>query len=146
MATTVPELRMATRQDLAMALAALGALPRRDSGRVDLDFEAFNVAIEGSEAGRIVVAYCDLVAAVRRIIQGVLGHGFHPSPAELRMVCNAQLEERATAAARQLRIAREKDDVRWPEPTPEAKARVAKLMEMFRAGIPVTPGGGEGQS
>lgn len=59
--------RTATDRDALVALAALNPLPRRASINPELEFAAFRTALEGKQVGKIVVAYVDLMAAVRAV-------------------------------------------------------------------------------
>ncbi|RWC53852.1 MAG: hypothetical protein EOS54_11770 [Mesorhizobium sp.] len=127
--------RAATGRDLLASLAALDPLPRRASTNPELEFATFKTALEGRQVGQIVVAYVDLMAAVRAIVQGALGHAYHPSPAELRMQCDAKRDERlaeiATAARRR---AAEEDQASYRSTspkTPEARERVASTYAKF---------------
>ncbi|RWO75254.1 MAG: hypothetical protein EOS18_31390 [Mesorhizobium sp.] len=120
------------------ALMALDCLPRRDTALGAVHLESFRVALEGKEPGVVVVAHCDLVAAVRKVIQGALGHAFHPSPAELRMICNAAMEERTTEADRELRRQRELEErrsLRLIYRTDEQRARAAEITRRFHEQI-----------
>ncbi|TGU93475.1 hypothetical protein EN794_028925 [Mesorhizobium sp. M00.F.Ca.ET.151.01.1.1] len=127
--------RTATDRDLLVSLAALNPLPRRASTNPELEFATFKTALEGRQVGQIVVAYVDLMAAVRAIVQGGLGHAYHPSPAELRMCCNAQRDERceeSAKAARRHAADEEQAGYRSTEAKSEqARERVAKAYEAF---------------
>ncbi|TGU99170.1 hypothetical protein EN794_000035 [Mesorhizobium sp. M00.F.Ca.ET.151.01.1.1] len=92
--------RTATPRDLLVTLAVFNPLPRRSSGNPELEFASFQTALEGREPGKIVVGYTDLVSAARAIMQGALGHGFHPSPVELRMWCDACRDQRLEEIAK----------------------------------------------
>lgn len=127
--------RIVTRQDVAASLVAMACLPKRVSANAEVEFAAYETALDSVKA-------CDLAAAVRSVLQGALGHAFFPAPPELRMRCDAVREERVTAEAREMQRQRQADEARAarrPEPTPEAKARVADLLAKFRAGIPIMP-------
>lgn len=128
--------RTATERDLLVALAALNPLPRRLSINPELEFATFKTALEGKQVGPIVVAYVDLMAAVRGIVQGALGHGFHPSPAELRMQCDAKRAERYEegAAERRRKALAEEAAAFAPtvvERSEQSKARVKALRDEF---------------
>lgn len=128
--------RIVTRQDIAGALVAMGCLHKRVSINPEVEFAAYEAAIEGVKA-------CDLGAAVKSILQGALGHAFFPAPPELRMRCDAIREQRIAEAAKQLQRDRQREEAAAftrREPTPEAKARVADLMAKFRAGVQIMPG------
>lgn len=133
--------RVATEQDLLSALMVLGSLPRRTDGHAEFDLDVFRVALEGQVAGFIVVAACDLASAIRRIVQGALGHAFHPSPSELRIWCDKVRDERLTELARHRRHQPDRLADR-PPLTPEQRAHARRLMDMFKAGIPIVPGVG----
>ncbi|RWC25010.1 MAG: hypothetical protein EOS51_01980 [Mesorhizobium sp.] len=127
--------RTATERDLLVALGALNPLPRRVSINPELEFAAFKTGLEGKQVGQIVVAYVDLMSAVRSIIQGALRHGYHPSPAELRMHCDAKRAERYEegAAERRRKAIAEEAAAFAPtiERSEESKARVKALHEDF---------------
>ncbi|BAV45289.1 Uncharacterized protein MLTONO_0386 [Mesorhizobium loti] len=127
--------RVASEQDLLAALVVMGSLSRRDSDRVAMDLAAFRLALEGDVPGTIVVAACDLASATRRIVQGALGHGWHPSPAELRLWCNAERDRRLEAgAAERRRLAAEQEAAAYRpavDRTAEGRARVAAAYEQF---------------
>lgn len=135
--TPTDQARLATDHDILSALIALDGLPRRETSLSSVHLAAFRVAMEGNEAGRIVVAQCDLAHAVRKIIQGALGHAFHPSPPELRMWCNAARDERCEQVRIDALRKRTNDQLasrRRDEPSDEAKARVAELVAKFKRG------------
>jgi len=95
----------ATDGDLDAALAALASLPSWPSVTLSRDHpawrEAYRISIEGWNDGVTMVAACDLVEAVRRILDGALGHPWHPAPPELRMMCNrVHVERRVPICAR----------------------------------------------
>ncbi|QND58226.1 hypothetical protein [Mesorhizobium huakuii] len=128
--------RTATERDVLVALAALNPLPRRASINPELEFAAFRTGLEGKQLGIIVVAYADLMAAVRAIVQGALGHGYHPSPAELRMHCDAKRVERLEVGAAERRRKAIAEEAAAFAPLPierseESKARVKAAHEEF---------------
>lgn len=127
--------RAATGRDVLASLAALDPLPRRASTNPELEFAAFKTALEGRQVGQIVVAHVDLTAAVRAIMQGSLGHAYHPSPAELRMQCDAKRDERlAEIATAVRRRAAEEEHASYRSTltkTPEARERVASTYAKF---------------
>ncbi|AZO54897.1 hypothetical protein EJ077_16670 [Mesorhizobium sp. M8A.F.Ca.ET.057.01.1.1] len=127
--------RTATDRDLLVSLAALDPLPRRASTNPELEFAAFKTALEGRQVGLMVVAYVDLMAAVRAIVQGCLGHAYHPSPAELRMRCNAKrderLEEIAKAARRRAADEEQASYRSTSTKTAEARERAAATYAAF---------------
>lgn len=126
--------RLATQDDLLRAVIALECLPKRASENVSVELQVYQIALEGDAAGNIVVTANDLAMAVRRIIQGVLGHGFHPSPSELRMICDKVRDERCEVLARharQHRLRQEAASYNTDGPTPEQRARVAAKYARF---------------
>ena len=125
--------RLATQDDLLRAIIALECLPKRPSENVTVELRVYQIALEG-DVPRVVVAAVDLAVAIRRIIQGVLGHGFHPSPSELRMVCDKVRDERCQdldRQSRQRRIKEEAASLNSARPTPEQKRRLAAIYEKF---------------
>ena len=127
--------RQMTAQDLAGALLSMSCLPKRTTINAEIEFAAYEVALDGVEV-------IDLAAAVRSVLQGALDHTFFPAPPELRKQCDVHRERRAIETAEQLRLRRPADQTRTvPEPTPEAKARAAELMKKFRDGVRIMPGG-----
>lgn len=128
--------REAPEQDVCIALVSLNALPTRDSDHADLDLAAYNVALEG-------IVSDTLATAVRRILQGSLGHGFFPSPPELRIECNRIIQTQADEHARQLRQSRLREEVvrhQIPQHSPEERNRVQKIYEKFCRSDGATPG------
>ncbi|RWE03853.1 hypothetical protein [Mesorhizobium sp.] len=127
--------RTATNRDVLIGLAALDPLPRRASTNPELEFAAFKTALEGRKVGQIVVAYVDLTSAVRAIVQGSLGHAYHPSPTELRMQCDAKraerIEEIAKAARRRAAEQEQASYRSTVEKTAESKARAAAVYAEF---------------
>lgn len=97
------EPRMAALADLLHALAKLGALPRRTGAFVEIEEAVFALALKDDRGQRTLVAAMDLETAVHRIVQGCLGHGFHPSPPELRRVCDEVRDERRAEVQRRTR-------------------------------------------
>jgi hypothetical protein len=77
-----------------------------------------------------------LAEAVKFILRGALGHAFFPSPPELRMQCDKAMEwherERERIVRRE-QIQRERVPART-EPSPQAKARVARAYDEFCQG------------
>ncbi|WP_245261790.1 hypothetical protein [Ancylobacter sp. FA202] len=121
--------RMAALKDLLEALAMLGALPRRALTDVRIEEAVFTLALKDERGGRVVVAADDLRIATQRIISGALGHGFHPSPPELRRVCDQVKDERVTEYSRRMReqrMMREMEERRSSrqQRTPEERERV----------------------
>lgn len=130
--------RFATSDDLLRALQSLDVMARRKTVDPELEFAAFRVALEGGRPGQTVVAAIDLANAVRLCFQNGLGHSFHPSPAELRALCDrsrsARLEAlraQAEAIERRQRIAAQIADRHVPERPQGERERVAKLMREF---------------
>lgn len=137
MSSTPARMRAATEQDILGAIVALGSLPRRETVQADLDLEAYKCALEGVPAAVIV-------AAVRGILQGALGHPFMPGPAELRLYANRlQSGYAERAVARRRRFERQAEDMRFEEiekqRTDASKARVAAMVERFKRGEPYNP-------
>lgn len=70
-----------TEADVIKCLTFLSCLPAREAVAVAAAKAAYFVALEG-------VSRFALEAASKAIIRGVLGHGFFPSPPELRLQCD----------------------------------------------------------
>lgn len=118
-------------EDILAALAAMSSLPSRRKDNAEMDKAGYFVGLEG-------VSRLSLTTAVRRILRGVLGHGFFPSPPELRLKCDEVARETARELAKiEQRRAQEAEDAALraarAEKTPEARARVTALYERFRA-------------
>lgn len=96
-----------------------------------MDRAAYYVALEG-------VTRHGLFEAVKFILRGALGHGFFPSPPELRMQCDKSMEfheRERQRIARQEQMEREKrEHAPRGEPSPEAKARVSAVYAEFCRG------------
>lgn len=106
----------------------LSGLPSRQTTAGDLDNAAFMLALEG-------VAKHGLSEAVKRILKGALGHGFLPSPPELRLQCDKAMEWHERERDRIRR--REQIEREMPvhrELTPEARARVNAIYADFCKG------------
>jgi len=73
-----------------------------------------------------------LAAAVRAILQGALGHGFYPSPPELRIQCDAIQRLRQQVADRERRIARQREEARAFPAVSHSEASKAKVAEVYR--------------
>lgn len=120
--------RVVTRQDIAGALVSLSPLVKR----VALDPE---IEFAGYLAGLRSVRYLDLVAAVQAILEGALGHGFFPTPPELRIECNRAFDRRHADDVREARRREMAEQIATrndlPKRTPEGRERVAKLMREF---------------
>ena len=124
-------LRTVTDQDICAALGELTALPPREGQELEPSLEAYRRALSG-------VSWRDLAAAVDDISRGALGHGYFPSPPELRIAVDRAAEVEAA------RLAKIANDRRWreeahsfraiPRPTPEAKARVQAMVDAFKRG------------
>ena len=95
--------RMASLIDLLAVLVKLGDLPRRQSVNVEVSEAVFMMALHDPHSRAVAVAACDLDTAMLRILAGELQHGFHPSPPELRMVCDRVRDERLKEQHRVLR-------------------------------------------
>lgn len=89
------------------------------------DKGAYYVALEG-------VTRYGLAEAAKAILRGALCHAFYPSPPELRMQCDKAMEWHERRAERE-RYAKSQamPDSKRQEPTPEAKARMAKVYANF---------------
>jgi hypothetical protein len=130
----VEHVRRATEQDVARALLELHHLPRRASENARADLAKYMVALEGDAPGAIVTAEQDLAVAVRRIIQGALGHVFFPLPGELRTICNQVCDERIRRAAPAVRAERMRAEAEAWQPLQHTKAqrdRVAAIYMRF---------------
>lgn len=88
--------RIVTRQDVLAALVRMGTLPTRSSDDATAELGIYVEALGGVKADH-------LAGAVRAIIRGSLGHGFLPSPPELRIECDKIAKAEAAAAAREPR-------------------------------------------
>src|SRR5690606_5403817 len=75
----------ATEDDFRRALAMLSRLPARETSSVEFDQMLYFVALKGTTQH-------GLFEAVTFILRGALGHGFFPSPPELRMQCDKAME------------------------------------------------------
>lgn len=121
----------ATQQDQIACLALLAGLPAREADGDAVDKAAYYLALEG-------VTKFGLREAVKAILQGKHGHGFFPSPPELRMQCDAAMEHHVRMReriARQERIDAERTAPRR-EPTEDEKARVSAMIARFHASLP----------
>lgn len=136
--------RMAALKDLLEALAKLGALPRRSMTDVRIEEAVFTLALRDEQGGRVVVAAEDLHKATQRIISGALGHGFHPSPPELRRVCDQVKDERLTEQSRRIREQRLMREMearrssrqhRTPEELEHVRRRTEEVMRSLDASI-----------
>lgn len=113
-----------------MVLSRLKSLPSRTSDTAEIDLLSFEDALEG-------VLATVLLEAVRQVNQAVLGHAFHPSPPELRMLCDKiqrQISEDRARKAEGERQRRESEQRRLQHEktkTPEARARVAAMLARF---------------
>ncbi len=108
----------------------LKSLPSRVSDTAEIDRQAFIIGQQGVTRGA-------LAEAVKQVLRGALGHGFHPSAPEFRLLCDSiqrkQAEERARGEE-ELRQRRENEQRRLQHEktkTPEARARVAAMLARF---------------
>ncbi|MCI5078251.1 hypothetical protein [Oricola sp.] len=128
------EQRTVTRQDVTAALVRLGSLPTRASEDAAGDLEMYITALQGARLDHLQLA-------ITAIVRGSLGHGFLPSPPELRIetdrAAKAEAEQRARHAAEQ----RWRDEAHRyreiPRPSPEARARVQAMVDAFKRGEPL---------
>lgn len=69
------------------SLAMLQPLPTRLTGEIDAEVstEVFLIALDG-------VTVHALQEATQAILRGKLGHAFHPSPPEFRLLCNQMMQ------------------------------------------------------
>lgn len=119
----------ASNADKLSALASLGSLPSRAVSARTLDKASYLVALDG-------VTRYSLTLAVRRILQGALGHGFFPSPPELRMQCDEVMRQHRIDAEHERRRRLEDEEFNRlhgnpPPKTPESIARVRRMYEDF---------------
>lgn len=124
--------RIVTTADILTALKTWRCLPKRAVEDAEAEFAGYKLALEG-------VPLRVLEAAVVRIVQGALGHAFHPSPSEARIACDAEWQQMARRASeeRRLRDMRERmaeDRAEFHRP-PEARARVAEVYRKFREDV-----------
>ena len=108
----------------------LKSLPSRASDTAEIDRQAFIIGQQGVTRGA-------LAEAVKQVLRGALGHGFHPSAPEFRLLCDSiqrkQAEERARGEEER-RQRRENEQRRLQHEktkTPEARARVAAMLARF---------------
>jgi len=123
------ENRTVTRQDVASALVRLGSLPTRASDDALGDFEVYVTALQGAR-------FDHLELAITAIMRGALGHGFLPSPPELRIECDKIAKAEQAQRAKLIEQRRRFEEMAGyqralPEPTPEARARVQAMVDQF---------------
>lgn len=109
------------------ALLLLNSLPSRIVEGAELNKAAYFIALAGVEL-------FGLQRAVENILKGKLGHGFFPSPAELRLQCEGVMQpiRDAQHKAKREREHREAEaDFAPIDHSPAAKARVAALYQQF---------------
>lgn len=122
----------ATETEKIQALVMLSGLPSRATSAGELDNAAYLTALDGTTR-------YGLAEAVKAILKGSLGHGFMPSPPELRIEHDKAMRWHEDMAAKIRRRERENEGFArdssdgWRPPTPEEKARVAALMAEFNA-------------
>lgn len=125
--------RIVTRQDVLAALVRMGTLPTRSSDDATAELGIYVEALGGVKADH-------LAGAVRAIIRGSLGHGFLPSPPELRIECDKIAKAEAAAAAREHAERRRWEEVaeyrRTVEHSPESRARVQAMVDQFLGRAP----------
>jgi len=119
----------ATEADKAAALASLAGLPSRVTSSEGLDRAAYYLALEG-------VTRHGLATAVRKIMQNALGHGFMPSPPELRGQCDKAMEWHEAMAHRIRRRERENEEFNRQfgkpvERSEQGRARVSAAYQRF---------------
>src|SRR6185369_2154007 len=118
----------ATEGDKLKALASLAGLPSRVTSSAERDEATFFVALDN-------VTRWSLFEAVRMVLQNALGHGFFPSPPELRGLCDKAMEHHREMRRRIER--REKMRINQPRTLPpltdEEKARQAARKQAFDA-------------
>lgn len=108
----------------------LKSLPSRASDTAEIDRQAFIIGQQGVTRGA-------LAEAVKQVLRGALGHGFHPSAPEFSLLCDGiqrkQAEERARGSdERRQRRDNEQQRLRHEQTkTPEARARVAAMLARF---------------
>lgn len=108
----------------------LKSLPSRASDTAEIDRHAFIIGQQGVTRGA-------LAEAVKQVLRGALGHGFHPSAPEFRLLCDGiqrkQAEERARGEdERRQRHENERRRLQHEKTkTPEARARVAAMLSRF---------------
>lgn len=97
-----------------------------------LDKASYYLALDG-------VTRHGLSGAVRSILQGRLGHGFFPSPPELRIQCDKAMDHHRwerDRAHREDRYARERrENNAIAQRSPEAVARQQRAYQAFLSGI-----------
>lgn len=119
---------LATADDKTKALAIFSPLPSRQAYSAEFDEAVYMVALEG-------VTRYGLSEAVRKIVQGALGHGFFPNPVELRMQCDKAMSFHREMRERiERRQALERERIPERAPLTEAeKARQVERMARFYA-------------
>lgn len=116
-------------------MAGLSVLPTRALGNPDAEKMAYMKALDG-------VTKHGLERAVDNILRGSLGHGFMPSPPELRLQCDEVMRPIREAEARDRREAeilkeqheekrqREHSQSTW---TPESRQRASAKWQAIKA-------------
>lgn len=121
----------ASQEDKIKALVSLGGLPAREASNPQIDKASYYLALKD-------VTRYSLVQAVEAIHQGKLGHGFFPTPPELRIQCDKAMESPRWHRSQQLRedrYARERrENNALTQRSPEAIARQQKAYQAFMAG------------
>lgn len=108
----------------------LKSLPSRASNTAEFDRQAFIIGQQGVMRGA-------LAEAVKLVLRGELGHGFHPSAPEFRLLCDRvqrkQAEDRArgSEAKHQLEENASLQARHAQTKTPEARARVTAMLARF---------------
>ena len=121
----------ASQEDKIKALISLGGLPAREATNQQIDKALYYLALDG-------VTRYGLAEAVRAVSQNKLGHGFFPSPPELRGLCDKAMEwhehqrEREYREERYIRERRENNAI--VQRSPEAIVRQQEAYRKFCAG------------
>ena len=109
------------------ALVLLNSLPSRIVESAELNKAAYFIALAGVEL-------YGLNRAVENILKGKLGHGFFPSPAELRLQCEGVMQPVRDSVHKANRERAEREaaaDFAPIDHSPEAKARVSAAYQRF---------------
>jgi len=118
---------VASHDETIEAMMLLSVLPAREARDPHVNKAAYYLALEG-------VSAFALKGAVKSILQGSLGHGFFPSPPELRIQCKKVMEPFEWEMERRRRQ-RQRDSERPPTVihSEAEKASVARIYASFLA-------------
>ncbi|MEQ1941935.1 hypothetical protein ABMA32_05860 [Mesorhizobium sp. VNQ89] len=121
---------LASHQQIVDCMMLLSVLPARPAHDPQLNKAAYYIALEG-------VSGFALRSAVKRILQGSLGHGFFPSPPDLRLQCNQVMEPYVLEMQRSRRKSRIAEELpREVVHSDAEKQAVARIYTDFLATFP----------